>query len=540
MPPSSRGSRKEMTTTPVKISVELTETEKEVIWFLASGEGKCPVREWDEMTKAWNECEKQPTPPLLPDLPDLALLRMLSFLPFKDLLAAVQAVPRLGELTSTRTHRDRPFWNGDGDVSVHVKDAEGFLALLQIAPVHTLQTNSGTDGDVSGRFRSPSRLTLTLDTSPARARGPRNAQRARLLRKLIGPQVKHLDLSEPDLGWLFDGLRNARCLETLHVWHWQLERGTTVLWPQEAAPLPKLHSVRVSILYGAYFDLEMKRGMKAFSSLLRAHSEQLRCVTLSTKQLMPLLDDCSDNLRRLDVVADVGLAAKLRPLSGLKELRIEMPPTPEDALYEEVEDLLRSWPGRLDRLELVGLRDDPLEAVLDAGELTDSLEHLVVQAPSQFNGLLREDAVFERLRSLVLFVLRGTPPLDVLEDICATAMPALELLVVASYFPKSNHCYDYLLKAKATEEYADMAGEVVPVLDDLVMRAGYQSLHVVLRLVCDCDRDPVCCGLLFAHPLAEADGCALCAEATEAAALRCCFYTGSSWSASEVVRRQVT
>lgn len=507
-----------------KISVEPTET---------SGEGKCPVRERDEMTRSWAECEKQL--PLLPDLPDVPLLRMLSFLPCKDLLAAVQAVPRLGELTSARTHRDRPFWSGDKDESVHVKDAEGFLALLQIAPVHTLKTISGTDGDVSGLFGTLGcRLTVTLYMSPAW--GPRNAQRARLLRKFIGPQVKHLDLSEPHLGWLFKSLRDARSLETLHVRLWQLERGTTALWPQEAAPLPKLHSVRVSILYGGYFDLDMvvKRWIKPFSSLLRAHSEQLRCVTLSTRHLMPLLDDCSDNLRRLDVVADVGLAAKLRPLSGLKELRIEMPPTPEDALYEEVEDLLRSWPGRLERLELVGLRDDPLEAVLDAGELWDSLEHLVVQAASQFNGL--HHPVFERLRTLVLFVLGDPPPV-----VCAgaAAMPALEVLVVASYVPTLNHCDNYVSKAKATEEYMQLVEDVVPVLDGLVMKAGYQSLHVVLRLVCDCDRDPVGCRLLFAHPLAEADGCALCAEATEAAALRSCLHNGSL-SASDVVRRQVT
>ncbi|XP_026286608.1 uncharacterized protein LOC113212211 [Frankliniella occidentalis] len=431
------------------------------------------------------------------------------------------ATPRLGDLT--RTHRS--LWRGQDSF----KSVEAFVALLRVAPsvdILKISCNVSSIDPVRVHFLGLSTSLELVVKVRGHWRNSRNSLLVEwtdsLLRKL-GPQLRQLDVEEPGLEQLFDRLVDARCLETLHVKNWWMKekgpdpRREDLCWPQ-AVVLPCLNSVSLAINKGD--ESFLPRGSCAFGSLLRAHSGQLRSLKLG-RHPNELVDACPRDLHSLEVVMQLGMASKLQRITGLKELRI-VQPNSISALYDEVENLFRTWPAILERLEIRYWRHETMQAVV-AGRLSN-LQHLVLkwyrdwkewENPLSLSGVRQLNATLTglpRLRSLVLF---DNLSLEELRAISHDAIPTLELLVVVP-FRRQHYVRDHRCGGL---ENADEVEGLLAVLQGLV-RGGPSSRHGVLQLLSDCpgpesSRPAGGPRLLSRHPAREADYCKLCAEAAD-------------------------
>ncbi|KAE8742893.1 hypothetical protein FOCC_FOCC011511, partial [Frankliniella occidentalis] len=344
-------------------------------------------------------------------LPDPPLLRVLSLLPVEALGAAARACSRLGALT-----REHPsLWPGRGEL-VEFWEYEDLLDLVRVAPrVAILRLFSVDEIDeqnepyASARFNyRDSKLTVGTEHDVAS------------LILELGPSLKHFVMTKYRGVSPLASLREVGSLETLYVR--LVDGGGDLDWPQDAV-LPKLHSVQLHceddhVPSGATLD--------ALRALLQAHSGQLRFVSLGSPQLLPLLEACRGQLRRLTVAAAPGVAAGLRCVQGLEELRIILD---HDRREKEVDDLLRTWPGcPLVRVELVHCGDATLGA-LGAGALA-GVRHLVLESP--YRRLHALGAALAGLPALCCLDLRAAPSPEVLRDVAAADIPALQLLIVTS------------------------------------------------------------------------------------------------------------
>ncbi|XP_052131376.1 uncharacterized protein LOC113208553 isoform X2 [Frankliniella occidentalis] len=463
-------------------------------------------------------------------LPDVPLLRVLSLLSIKDLGSAGLAAARLGALT--RAHSQ--LWRGE-DLFESVEDV---LALLPVAPpVDALEFSEvwWTLCDVS-RVLIEGVGGLKLKVEVGRGWGDNRIELwTRSLIVDLVRQLRHLQVVDIQLGWLFGILQDATCLETLSVQDWWIGSQfiaayiDSVCWPQSVV-LPRLHSLCVMEVdrLNRDYKLDVQYSLWAFDSLLRAHGGQIRCLALlGSRELVSLVDSCTSNVVRMDLVADLDMISKLRRIWGLKELAIETgapAPYARQGTNEEVENVLRSLPGPLRRLELAGWRDKTLEA-LAAGKLTDVQDLVLLSSvhAGHLSCLGSCLARLPRLRSLAVF--DKLPAVEVLRGLTPATIPTLELLVVAEYQPKRDSDEGRSGATWGSEEVT----QLVAVLQDLVRRAP-TSLHVVLRLeLCDCEgeepgSEALRGRLFFRHPEGETD-CPLCADAAEAAGLRTFYST---------------
>ncbi|XP_026291723.2 uncharacterized protein LOC113216193 [Frankliniella occidentalis] len=267
--------------------------------------------------------------------------------------------------------------------------------------------------------------------------------------------------------------------------------------------LPRLHTVVLS----RDSNQPTNATFEALRSLLRAHSGQLRCVSLGVdKTLFPVLSGCSEDLHRLEVpaVKRAGMAAVLQRLRGLKELRIYVGTNSyrTDSKLTDFIEFLDSWRRgfQLERLELRMADDETLGAL--APDHLAGLRHLDLglygvdsrsyrydpeDLPPSLSAL--KDLHLPRLRSLVLRY-AGLRSIRSFRDISAANIPALELVVVVF-----------------TDYPAGIVGEV-KMFEELVRRAPMASLHVNMRMAKWSDEVVRICR----HP-GGANECGLCAEA---------------------------
>lgn len=438
-----------------------------------------------------SETDKPEHEQTLLSLPDVPLLKVLAYLRLQDLGAAGLATPRLGALT--RTHSS--LWRRPGKDKF--ESVESVADLLPVAPP-TDRLKLDVDCYVQGVGASfegcDSELVVQV---------PAAEDAARLIPKLA-PSLRHLNIFGLEIDELFHNLKAARRIETLRANVLVSEENSKLLWPKGLV-LASLHTLELE----CDEDEPGEATLRALRSMLRALSG-LRSLKLTSAELLPILDACPSGLRRLDVKAGEGVAKALRRLRGqLRELRIKMTwPWPHK---EEVDDLLKSWSGPLERLELIGVTDSPLR--LDG---LPSLQDLVLHYFSHFphgHCLAPTLAGLTRLRSLALL---SAPPPAVLHDISCDVIPALELLVVGGIGGCGRspcHCEDCPFAAKQ---------DPVQLLEALVRRAP-QPLHAVSRLDCNTWSGPrLGWRVMFAHPEgppgteAETD-CRLCRQAAEAA-----------------------
>ncbi|XP_026288056.1 uncharacterized protein LOC113213260 [Frankliniella occidentalis] len=457
--------------------------------------------------------ESQPEKLTLLSLADLPLLEVLSHLKTKDLSAAGQASPRLAQLT--RTHRS--LWRNKG--KVRFNDIEGMLGLLRVAPpLDTLDLHVTGKRGVSAYYYLNDRwLGSRSWGSDGRHVGEHfkikvfSEQFAGKIIWMLGQQTKHLRISyvrgTKRLGTLLASLQNALALETLSMtWDWT-SASCTFRWPQVTA-LPRLRSLELESDWFNRFtsvhrtfpfseeNLEMSTSsLYAFRSLLRAHSAQLRSVSLYSAVLLPLMSSCASDLHKLCVVAVPGISVGLRRMQGLRDLEISGPtwgPRCMIAKAEaEVAVLFRSWQHQLKRLRLTCSSEDTLCAV-GAGALV-ALTHLhLCTFPTSLGPLGAALAGLPALRALVL---NENPTPEQLRGIPTDAIPSLRLLLLLQY------------------ENVDQDA-----LRELVLRAP-KSLHVVQH-TCKCDWDDLdrfasspMHNLFGRHPSAESRSCPECAEA---------------------------
>ncbi|XP_052132229.1 uncharacterized protein LOC113206719 [Frankliniella occidentalis] len=373
-------------------------------------------------------------------LPSVPLLRVLAMLEPKDLIAAGRASPRLGALTRANTSlwKESEVWDQD------------VMTLLQvIPPVDTLKAEVEPLFSVSGEPLSvPLRPRDASGTPDPTFSYPRYSgsvlvgRRSELVLKEskscyysefiavsliweLAPRLKHLEVSQLELGIFLQFLESAFCLETLRIRNLcTYSKNASVPWPQDVR-VPRLHTVSLS---GRCPD----RDVTALRSLLLAHRGQLRHVDLSDlSSPLPLLDACPDNLHRLGVKVEdaescVAVAKTLHRMQGqLKELKMNF----RFADADLVQDSLASWGGPLERLEFENYYPETLR-VVGAGGLS-GLQHLVLvrprgDDPGEVSAAL---SGLPRLRSLVLRAGLCMLPPEAFLDIPA-ANPDLELLVV--------------------------------------------------------------------------------------------------------------
>ncbi|XP_026278735.2 uncharacterized protein LOC113206728 [Frankliniella occidentalis] len=246
-------------------------------------------------------------------LPDVPLLKALSHLAADDLVAAGTASARLGALTGAH----RSLWRGKGDVEV--ESAEGLRVLVQVAPpVDWLQLRvlsyEQFYATFTESFGSDAVTRLTVE-------GPGVELAASLVRDLA-PTLRRLEVSRLDVDMLLDALRAARRLHTLAVTVASGRGAVTANRPQEDVKLPRLRSLEL------HCDSDLAPStvtLATLQSLVQGHSAQLRSVSLCSPRLLPLLDACPRDLRRLTVALGPGLAALLRArMQGLRELAVDM------------------------------------------------------------------------------------------------------------------------------------------------------------------------------------------------------------------------
>ncbi|XP_052132620.1 uncharacterized protein LOC113212327, partial [Frankliniella occidentalis] len=200
--------------------------------------------------------------------------------------------------------------------------------------------------------------------------------------------------------------------------------------------LPKLRSIDVSffdheypdIWVAPYDDSQACQEPSCLGALLLGAHGELRCAQLTSPAVMPLLDSCPAGLQSLTVSAAPGMAAKLRRLGELQELKFVGVYC--HANIAEMADALRTWSGPLLKLTLpscLACREEEatLMRALGAGALR-SLTHLNLRVLEE-SGLRALAAALPALPSLASLTLTVAPPRkpDVLRDLFAGAGPSL-------------------------------------------------------------------------------------------------------------------
>lgn len=419
-------------------------------------------------------------------LPDEPMLEVLSYLSIEDMFAAVQACPRLRELTKTHLSLWRGKW-------FEVEDVDELYKRLLVSPnvdrlttfCHCMETITADFSDTCAVWGPNARTCLTV----------RNVEDIGGLVWTLGGGLRHVMLTVCKEDLPLSLLKEAPGLEILYLIFKGKGRATG-MWPQGVV-LPRLRYAVFDCEPSAAFS---RSTLKALRSLLQAHSGQLWSVSVDSPRLMPLLSSCPSDLYELNAVVGEGLFASLRRLHGLKRLRVDF--THDDDSVEEVENLLKSWSGPLAGLELYHFRPG---MVRDLGLYgLSSLQKLVLETPrNQEYDLGPALARLPRLRWLGLV---HVPVLEVLRGIQHDAIPALEMLSMAAVAP----CYRY----RCWFEDCKLVARHLPVLQDLVRRAPV-SLHVVFRESCDHGQDSFPCRVLHKHSTAESSCCALCTEAKD-------------------------
>ncbi|XP_052121241.1 uncharacterized protein LOC113206743 [Frankliniella occidentalis] len=438
---------------------------------------------------------------------DVPLLEALSYLPFHAFTRV--STPAAGAADPSLLLRARP--------PMHRLE---FILQWNPDPWYPVRIDDGFSVSLSAKSCS-SQLTVNCSRETASS----------IIKLLVGSrlaELKHLVVEAyvmlDKLGGLIDCLKDARNLETLRVrflWHGGKGPGTDVNWRVQEVRLPRLHSV--------YLEFTGKGDgvpTEALHSLLLAHSGQLRSVRLQGP-LVALLDACRSDLQHLelwDVQRDPGVVGRLRRMQGLEHLSIvigcdglqdDRHAAPPRQVRAELVDVLSTWAGPLQRLELVGFGVEGLLA-LGGGSLA-GLEHLVVvqymfsplgEALLEHVGTVGTALVrLPRLRSLAFRGLRAAEMPEVLRAIHAAgpaAIPALELLIL----DYDCNLIDILCRRNAGLTDCEDGGvtPLVPLAEDLVRRSPSATLHVAFLR--DLEQSPI-----FLRHSVSATGCPSCAAA---------------------------
>ncbi|XP_026272143.2 uncharacterized protein LOC113202231 [Frankliniella occidentalis] len=441
-------------------------------------------------TAAVMDVDQFEQPLLLPLLPDLPLLQVFAYLSPQDLFAVGRTCLRLAALTrgawrSTTAEVRLNTYAELGDlfrVAPPVELLELDVCVSSERPAHSLYGRFTIDRNTGIGSNEETKLILCVESSDM----PKVAS---LLLELA-PTVRRLDVCA-ELDEIFRILRQLpwSALEHLDVSGKYVDGDELValgapLWPQDVV-LPMLRILGVE-RHNEYFHSTCSpEYLDALRSLLRAHSGQLRSVMLRLEALLPLVDACPRDLHhlRVDLLEGKGDVAVLRRLSGLKELSITMlSGYAVEEVDDKVENLLRTWSGPLERLELssrCSFRTETARALGESG-LKNSLQCLVLDDP---------DSLFINSESEL--------------KVALGAHPHLRTLV--------------LLPSLSNEQGRPSEKRVV---HELVRRSP-QALHVA------CVRGPRVCQrpvrgrltmmVYFRHSESERGGCPRCAEAVASA-----------------------
>ncbi|XP_052124057.1 uncharacterized protein LOC113213098 isoform X2 [Frankliniella occidentalis] len=479
----------------------------------------------------------------LTSLPDLPLLKVLSYVPVEDLGAVGRVCTRLCALT--RGHW--PLW---WDKCVLFEDPDRLLdllaGLLLVTPRYDVVLElaafpRSTDEEGQDRLAVSISKPMSLDaaTGAAVMLGfwlvvcedlAEDDTLATVLREL-GPRTKHVrfNCKTPDIEVICENLQNATSLETLSVfWMWPRHFAAPFTgfsrcknWPQ-ALPAG-LHTIEVKlwdheyaeIPVAAYDDSLVGQEPSCLQALLLGAHSELRCVQLLSPAVMPLLDSCPAGLQRLTVSAAPGMAAKLRGLRELQELKFVRIHC--SANIAEIADALRTWCGPLLKLTIPSCRACPEEEVtlmraLGAGALA-SLTHLNLVVLEE-TGLRALAAALPALPSLTSLTLGLAPPRepDVLRDLFSGASPTL--------------CETLLLFHSGGPGFGFTTSELHSDLPNLVRRAPMSvSLHARAEArpykqpkqplqfcsICNVETRPSHLVVFGRHAAAEEESCSVCA-----------------------------
>ncbi|KAE8749420.1 hypothetical protein FOCC_FOCC003934 [Frankliniella occidentalis] len=346
---------------------------------------------------------------------DVPLLEALSYLPFHAFTRV--STPAAGAADPSLLLRARP--------PMHRLE---FILQWNPDPWYPVRIDDGFSVSLSAKSCS-SQLTVNCSRETASS----------IIKLLVGSrlaELKHLVVEAyvmlDKLGGLIDCLKDARNLETLRVrflWHGGKGPGTDVNWRVQGP-------------------------------------------------LVALLDACRSDLQHLelwDVQRDPGVVGRLRRMQGLEHLSIvigcdglqdDRHAAPPRQVRAELVDVLSTWAGPLQRLELVGFGVEGLLA-LGGGSLA-GLEHLVV-VQYMFSPL--GEALLEHVGTVGTALVR---------------LPRLRSLAF--------HCED------------GGVTPLVPLAEDLVRRSPSATLHVAFLR--DLEQSPI-----FLRHSVSATGCPSCAAA---------------------------